>query len=235
MPAERTAAANTQLLRQRLFERLLKERPRAVLDVGCGAGALLRCGRSAGLAMVGLETRAEPLAGPVASGLACVLGDGQALPFPDGALPWVVVRHALHHMADPQRALEEAVRVARVGVVLAEPWRPLGLPEQDLARELDAWLRRQERLAGQAHGDDLPAGQLVAWLDALGDWRLSVEHLLERAVRPLAEVRADLERGCAELPPDHPERHLLDQLLVRAAEDGVGVTGTVIVTARRAG
>ena len=116
-----------------------------VLDVGTGAAdipvALLaraaRNGRR--LQVTGVDNRPEVLAAAVARqprlgmtpGLALHVGDGRALPFPDGSFDIVHASMLLHHL-DPIAAvavLGEMSRVARRGIVV-----------NDLLRGRLAWL-----------------------------------------------------------------------------------------------
>lgn len=50
-----------------------------------------------------------------------VAGEAERLPFADGAFDVVFVHDGLHHLADPYRGVAEMLRVARRGVVIAEP------------------------------------------------------------------------------------------------------------------
>jgi glycosyltransferase involved in cell wall biosynthesis/SAM-dependent methyltransferase len=50
-----------------------------------------------------------------------VVGDAERLPFADGAFDVVFVHDGLHHLANPYRGVAEMLRVARRGVVIAEP------------------------------------------------------------------------------------------------------------------
>ena len=120
--------------RSRLLPSLQKKalaelRPRAgdrVLDVACGAGALVvdvapRVERAVGVdlsdGMLQIA-RSRLLAGPDAHRLANVeflLGPSDALPFDDGTFTALVCTTALHHFPDPQRSIDEMARVLEPG------------------------------------------------------------------------------------------------------------------------
>jgi ubiquinone/menaquinone biosynthesis C-methylase UbiE len=111
-----------------LFEKVEPDR-KAVLDVGCGDGALVRALAEAGALAVGLEVSAAQLAkaraaGPV-PGADYLAGQGENLPFPDDGLDVVVFFNSLHHvpLGKMDLALDEAVRVLKSGGLLyvAEP------------------------------------------------------------------------------------------------------------------
>jgi len=109
-----------------LDEMLGDVRDRDVLDVGCGAGWLVRRLRGAGARAVGVDplgvalerARAEdPDDGAPAR---YVEAGAQALPFEDSSFDTVVFFNSLHHVppASLDRALAEATRVLRAGGVL---------------------------------------------------------------------------------------------------------------------
>jgi len=92
------------------------------LEVGCGTGHFTRRLAGWGLDMVGLDTSLAMLSQAQqrqdAPAVAYVLGDGQALPFPDRTFDVVALITALEFMSDPPLALHEAARVARRGMLL---------------------------------------------------------------------------------------------------------------------
>ena len=88
---------------------------RVVLDVGGGPGYFADAFRAAGAHYVGvdpdtgeLSARGEPAAGMVRA-------SGMALPFPTGALDVCYSSNVLEHVPDPDRMLDEMVRVTRPG------------------------------------------------------------------------------------------------------------------------
>lgn len=118
------------LLLPSLQKKALAElRPRAgdrVLDVACGAGALVvdvapRVERAVGVDLSDgmLEiARSRLLAAPDAHHLANVeflLGPSDALPFDDGSFTALICTTALHHFPDPQRSIDEMARVLEPG------------------------------------------------------------------------------------------------------------------------
>jgi ubiquinone/menaquinone biosynthesis C-methylase UbiE len=120
--------------RSRLLPSLQKKasaelRPRAgdrVLDVACGAGALVvemapRVDRAVGVdlseGMLRIA-RSRLLAAADARRLANVeflQGPSDALPFDDGSFTALVCTTALHHFPDPQRSIDETARVLAPG------------------------------------------------------------------------------------------------------------------------
>lgn len=110
-----------------------------LLDVGCGAGVLLGdraagvryvAGIDASQLQVGLAR--QRLAGRIATGTAqIVLGDAEALPWPDGRFSAVASVNCLKFVVDPDQALAEMHRVLRPGgrvVHMTDP--PVTDPEE---------------------------------------------------------------------------------------------------------
>jgi SAM-dependent methyltransferase len=94
--------------------------PAAVLDVGCGTGALAARLSESGYDMVGLD----PSRGMLevlrerAPGIEAVLGSATEIPFADGEFDLSLSVATLHHIAGPdevRRALAEMARVVRPG------------------------------------------------------------------------------------------------------------------------
>jgi len=97
----------------------------SVLDVGSGTGRALTFLKSElpAVRVVGIEPSPELRAIGHGKGLTDgELQDGDALrlPFDDGAFDLVCEFSALHHIADPARAVSEMLRVARLGVFISD-------------------------------------------------------------------------------------------------------------------
>ena len=102
----------------RLLHHMLAPSPGAtLLDVGCGTGYFTRrFARDAGLHVTGLDPNREWLHYARAHGgpnEVYVAGDARELSFPDASFDFVVSITALCFIPDPQRALQEILRVAR--------------------------------------------------------------------------------------------------------------------------
>lgn len=112
-------AAKAQLL-----DRLMTERAASALDVGCGYGAdvlelakrLGSGGHAIGVdiseAMIGEARRRSAAIGP---GVRFTVADALALPFDANTFDMCRTETVLQHLADPERAVTEMVRVTRPG------------------------------------------------------------------------------------------------------------------------
>lgn len=119
-----------------------------------------------------------------------LLGDVEALPFPDESFELVTCRYAGHHFARLAVALQEIYRVLRVGGRLL--WIDHYAPEDD---ELDAFINRLDLIRDPSHVREhrlselrrlfaeagLTYRQVVSW-----DLPLEVEEWLARAQTPPA-------------------------------------------------
>jgi ubiquinone/menaquinone biosynthesis C-methylase UbiE len=112
-------AAKAQLLNQ-----LGAERASLALDVGCGYGAdvielakrLTPDGRAIGVDVSeNMITEARQRAAGIDADVGFQVGDARALPFDDNTFDICRIETVLQHLAEPERAVTEMVRVTRPG------------------------------------------------------------------------------------------------------------------------
>jgi SAM-dependent methyltransferase len=98
-----------------------------VLVICCGSGMDAEYVARAGGAVVAMDIssgcldRARVRADRYGVTYGLVRGDAQYLPFRDNAFDYAFVHDGLHHLAEPDRAIKEMARVARRGILIAEP------------------------------------------------------------------------------------------------------------------
>ena len=219
--------ANRRLLASLFSDRLLALHPRSVLDVGCGAGLLLEKCRAADVRAVGIEPRFESLratAGPR------VQADAAALPFESVSFDWVTMRHVPHHLEHPRAAFAAAWRVARTGLLIAEPWYDPTVPSQHTALAADRWLKRQDRRRGMVHADILSAADLIALLPA-ADAQCELETHLALQTQTREELQMLAREALGGATPSAADAEELEGLLARAREGGLTLNGTLILRA----
>ncbi len=110
-----------EILEKEVLGRMLDRIPNvsSVLEVGCGTGHFTRWLADRGLEAVGLDVsepmlnEARRLGGPM-----YLPGDAHSLPIADRSYDVTALITTLEFLPDPARALAEAVRVARLGVLL---------------------------------------------------------------------------------------------------------------------
>ena len=151
--------------RQALLQRLSALTPERVLEVGCGGGGFLRSARGTGPTLFGIDPDEDAVQALGEEGFEVSRGQAQQLAFPDQAMDVVVFSYSAHHIEDWQRALEEALRVARRAVLILDPWYDKRLPCQRVARTFDVWCKQIDRECGMVHNDCLDAADLVGATD----------------------------------------------------------------------
>jgi ubiquinone/menaquinone biosynthesis C-methylase UbiE len=116
-----TTGRRADRLEKALLQQLLARFSQAhtILEVGCGTGHFSRWFHERGLQVTGLDLARPMLAEAARLGSPpCLRGDGLALPFAAGAFDLVALVTTLEFVPDATRALGEALRVARQGVIL---------------------------------------------------------------------------------------------------------------------
>lgn len=224
--------ANAAALRERFARRLFERSPWDVLDVGCGGGELLELCRRADVTAQGVEPSKERVEALAELGLRALAAEAHQLPFGDGAFDWVTIRHVLHHLPDPGAAVREACRVARRGLVLAEPWHDRSEPSQELAMRIDRWRKRQDRRRGAIHGPDLAPGEILALLPQ-GEFEAELEIVQRYVPWPADLVDAALREGARDLALDHADRGEARALLEEATRRAPTLNGSAILVVQR--
>jgi len=166
------------LLEKDLLGKLLRLFPRArsVLEVGCGTGHFTRWMAEKGLDTVGLDV-SEPMLNEARrlGGPSYFPGDALLLPFLDRSYDVTALITTLEFLPDPARALAEAVRVARQGVLLGvlNRWSLLALQYRLSGKAMwrSARFFGPGELAGLARQAAGPRAGTVVWRTTL--WPIS--------------------------------------------------------------
>ncbi len=227
---------NHDWLFERFLDELWKQDARHVLDVGCGGGRLLAVARERGISATGVDQEGPRLAALRADGFSVLDGRAEELPFPNDAYDWVTLRHVPHHLEDPARGLAEALRVARIGVLVAEPWFDPAIASQAAALEYDRFEKRQHRRAGRVHGESLRLTDLLGLIPGALSESLEVEahQWLRLRARDAGAALEEARALVVDLAADDPEHDALARLASRVAEDGLSWNGSVACVLRKA-
>jgi len=116
-----TVGHQADCLERSLLKKLLERLPttQSVLDVGCGTGHFTRWFRSFGFKAKGLDCASAMLSEAIRlRRIDLVRGDAQQLPFDNGSFDLVALITTLEFLQEPRRALIEAKRVSRIGLIL---------------------------------------------------------------------------------------------------------------------
>jgi SAM-dependent methyltransferase len=118
----------------------------AVLDYGCGTGALVDAGLAAGLRISGADVFYSGAAARPRGGAIHEIRDGR-IPFPDASFDLVVNNQVMEHVEDLDAVLREIHRVLAPGGTLLSIF-----PSRDVFREghigipFSHWFRRDSRI-----------------------------------------------------------------------------------------
>lgn len=141
-----------------------------LLDVACGPGVVTAAIAPQAAAVVAFDATEQMLdkakARCAKAGLSNIdfkSGDAENLPFAEARFDGVVTRLAVHHFANPQRALDEMFRVLRPGgiAVIVDVVSSEDASESDLQNAI-------ERLRDPSHVRMLPASELDAGVRRAG-------------------------------------------------------------------
>ena len=206
-PSERLQRAQAEWLapaRARLLRQAQIARRRRVLDLGCGAGAVLpELVRRAGGCVIALDIdrRSVMMAAAAAPAAAPLIGDGTWLPLRDASLDLIFCQLVFVWM-DAEAAASEAARVLAPGGVLCalEPDYGGMIEHPPAIAARDVWVAAIAR----AGGDPLMGRRLRGVLAAAG---FLVKPQLLPDLAPPDRARFELLRG---LPLTNAERELVD-------------------------
>ena len=157
-------------------------------------------------------------------------GNAEEIEAPDDGASWVTLRHVLHHLRRPEFAVREALRVARDGVLLAEPISRTALPMHAPTVRMEDALRSLDRARGMLHDEDLSPARLVALLPPTA--RIEVRMIAPMTRLPPAEVLTLIEHSAGGLPIHRAEQEGL-AIALEAAEAGwLAPAGSAMVACR---
>jgi hypothetical protein len=145
----------------------------------------------------------------------------------------VTLRHVPHHLEEPARAIAEALRVAKTGLLVAEPWFDVSVPSQVNALAMDGWEKRQHRRSGMYHAEVIELGELLGLLPDPRALVVDVHCHLRLRTRHVATVEADAAKLIGELPEDHFERRVLEGHLASLRSKGLTWNGSQCLVVRK--
>ena len=230
-----TARENHEWLIGEYLDRLAAQSPTQVVDVGCGSGMLLKACRERGLQAMGIDAAGPNLEELRQSGFEVQGGSAYSLPFEDKSVDWLSLRHVPHHLEDPKRAFAELLRVARGGVILAEPHFDVSELSQAGAEALDIWEKRQHRRRGMVHDEVYDLGSLLQMMPPGYEEHFHVEahRTLRLRGRDVAKFVADAGELLTGLEPEHEQCVALKGLILDLEQTGLSWNGSLLLVLTR--
>lgn len=200
-------------IEKRLIESLVsswQRRGHTLLDAGCGPGIMLEMFWEAGFDVTGLDMSPAMLAATrrrIGARADLHVGSAEHLPFEDNSYDYVALLTVLEFVDSPEKALEEAFRVATRGVLISmlNKWSLYYLTHgascskrQSLLREA-TWhhpfsMRRLVRQAAGSHPLTMRSilpGPLATWRSTI-PWQWVNSLLLPFGLGSYAAIRVDL-------------------------------------------
>lgn len=215
-----------------MLERAVAQRPESLLVVGSQNGLLLRSCRQFGVPAAALETDARLCEVLSRQGLSVMAWNRRQIPFANKSWDWVCVHARELDQDTADEALQQALRVARSGMVLAQPWFDLSLPDQELAANAEQWLLSQRHRRGEPTGALLSIDRVMRALPEVKRCEIEGQYVLRWRERSVADLRTEGETLLADLGPDARERTELAELLGSSA--GLSWSGMLVTVVRRA-
>ncbi|STX50197.1 Rebeccamycin O-methyltransferase [Legionella busanensis] len=151
-------------LEKKLVERIINLKPKAhsLLEVGCGDGKkLIYLKNKYFMKVYGIDLYEPYVEKLRQANISVEIGDARLLTYANDNFSWVLVANSLHHIPNPEDALAEALRVAKYGVIVVDPWYDKTIYSQQLSASLAAWCKKLHQSLGYFHREGLSAGEII--------------------------------------------------------------------------
>lgn len=224
-------ASPHDIYRQEFLARILAEKPASFLDVGCGDGTLLKAVAAAGSARVAGIEPGPKLAAAQATGLDVQSGQAEALPFADDSFDVVAFQYVTHHLADMQKGLREALRVARQAVLILDGWYDTTIPSQRVARDFDEWAKAVDRSTGMIHNSCPKPRELGDIFAGSGLARIDYSCRLVLVPLDLARIEADARKQMGDAKAGPEAAAQWERILGEARHYGMSDDGAILFRA----
>jgi len=168
-------------LEKKLVDRLIALKPKNLLELGCGDGRkLIYLNQNSDIHVMGIDIYEPFIKDLQKAGIDAQIGDARKLPYPEKSVDWVLIANSLHHVANPNKMISAAMKVAKIGVIVVDPWYDKTIYSQELTAELSAWFKKLHQSLGFFHREGLSAGEIVAAIeDDISELEVYYELILE--------------------------------------------------------
>jgi len=217
---------------QALVDRLLKSASdlKRVLDVGCGEGKILKYLQAKDIDVFGVDSHEPTIEQLKKDGIPADVLNARKLPFEDDHFDWVILSGVLHHIPNPGEAIDEAIRVAKQGVIMSEPWFDETVKSHRLAAEVDAWAKKLHQSLGFFHRKGLSSGEIIGSIGSTDVKNIAVVYESFYTPEDLDVWFKNQEQYYSQLPEDHVIAWEGRVLRERMKDQFVCEPGWVIVT-----
>ncbi|STX55547.1 type 11 methyltransferase [Legionella beliardensis] len=229
------AYSKLSILEKKLIEKIvnLKPKTRTLLEVGCGDGRkLIYLQANYPIKVSGIDLYEPYVEKLRQQNIDASLGDARHLPYANDKFNWVLIANSLHHIPDPENALSEAIRVAKNGVIVVDPWYDKTIYSQQLSAELAAWCKKLHQSLGYFHREGLSAGEII---NAITREISSIEIYYELFIKELnlKDFFKVQQQYIAQLQENHYLLWELNQIKSRIHDSFISEPGQVIVIIRK--
>ncbi len=218
---------------RQMLDRAIQQRPESLLIVGSSRGALLKACRQLGTAAASVESDPQLVDTLTRQGFAAQPWDQRRLPFADLSYDWVAMHADALDIEGAEEVLVDAMRVCRSGIVLAQQWFDVSLPDQAMAACCEQWLQSQRKRRGEASGAVLTIDRVMKALPDIRRGEVEGQYMLRWRERSAADLRGEGESLLRDLPDDSPERQELEDLIAAIDLEGLSWSGMLLTVVRK--
>ncbi len=218
--------------RRQFFAKILAIRPQSVLDLGCGDGKLIGQLCDAGINACGVDPNAELIGQLEERKLCGKIAAAENLPFEQGSFDIVVSEFTVHHFTNRPKAFEEALRVAKRGILFMDIWYDRDISSQRLAKRFDDWRKKLDQRAGDIHWPVLNSAdftEIISAIEPSTNIQFNTSLILHELEHNYVKTSAEDQIRRTPLTPH--DQLALDEILDALNDSGMSDDGVIFVSA----
>jgi ubiquinone/menaquinone biosynthesis C-methylase UbiE len=215
--------------------RQFSPQPSSVLDVGCGAGKVIKyCQENLKIDVAGIDQHPETVEELISKGIKAKVGDARELSFKNEQFDWVIIANVLHHIPNANKALNECLRVAKFGVIASELWYDRAIKSQQYGYELDNWCKTLHQALGFYHRRYLNSGEIIALIQKVNIASIDVHYGLSLIETTIDYWLNDQKDYLEQLPKNHVLLWELENLKAKLINKPLSEPGWLQVILKKA-